>query len=327
MIRFFSTLFLWIGLLSTVHAEYAMQGQAQEFQLQVQGVTRWTTVYQPPGLQPNAPTVLLLHGGQQSMRKIFGAQAGGMREWLALADREKFLLLIPNATNAKNGDAQGDRQNWNDLRPADATDKAHADDVGFLMQLLDWAQSKYHYDPRRVYVTGASNGGMMTMRLLIERPERFAAAAAFIASLPASAPTKPSGKRVPLLLLNGTRDPLIQWQGGMIRGDRGQTMPIETMLQWWREVNGVDQSTAQIETLPDRDPGDGCRVVRNSWPAASKAAAPVMFYRIEGGGHSIPSYAHDLHVGPILRRLIGPTCRDVEGADLAWEFFQRFPAK
>ena len=225
---------------SGAYAGNAPQGQTQELSLPVAGATRWTTVYQPPGYRSGAPVVVLLHGGGMSMRKTFSANAGGMRQWLYIADREKFLLLIPNATNGKTGDPKGDRQNWNDLREASATGKAAADDVGFLMQLLDWAQEKYQIDPRRVFVTGASNGGMMTFRLLLEQPRRFAAAAAYIASLPATAPPKPAATtRVPLMLFNGTRDPLIQWQGGEIRGERGTTMAIEPMVQWWREVNGV----------------------------------------------------------------------------------------
>jgi polyhydroxybutyrate depolymerase len=259
------------------------------------------------------------------MRKIFGRNAGGMRQWLAIADRERFLLLIPNATNADTGDARGDKQNWNDLRPANATGKAAADDVGFLMRLLDWAQEKYRYDAQRVFVTGASNGGMMTMRLLIEKPQRFAAAAAIIASLPASGADKPgSGARVPLMLMNGTLDPLIQWRGGAIRGERGETMPIEANVQWWREVNGVATAKPKIDTLPDQDPDDGCRVFRTAWMPDVQKGAPVVFYRVEGGGHSLPSIAHELPSGPILRRIIGPTCRDVEGAELAWDFFKRY---
>jgi polyhydroxybutyrate depolymerase len=308
-----------------VHAASAPHGKAQELSLDVAGKTRWTTVYQPPGYQAGAPVVLLLHGGGQSMRKMFSDKAGGMRQWLHIADREKFLLLIPNATNGKTGDPRGDRQNWNDLREAGATGKATADDVGFLLRLLDWAQEQYRHDPARVFVTGASNGGMMTFRLLIEQPQRFTAAAAYIASLPETVPPRPAaGKRVPLMLFNGTRDPLVQWQGGEIRGERGKTLAIEPMVQWWREVNGVSRAPAVTDALPDRDPDDGCRIHRTEWNAETAGAAPVLFYRAEGGGHALPSIDHPLRMGPLLRQLIGPVCRDVEGAELAWEFFRRY---
>ncbi len=301
----------------------APQGQLQEFGLTLGGTQRWTLVYEPRGYRAGAPVVLLLHGGTQGMRKILRPGAGGTRQWLAIADREGVLLLIPNATNAATGDPKGDHQNWNDLRPDNAVGKSAADDVGFLVQLLNWAETRYRYDTRRVFVTGASNGGMMTMRLLLEQPQRFAAAAAFIASLPARAPPAPrAGVRVPLMLLNGTADPLIQWQGGSIRGGRGETMPIEAMVHWWREVNGVGGVATLREALPDRDANDGCRIERRSWRAAAPGAATVVFYQVEGGGHALPSMAHRLPNAPALRRLIGPVCRDAEGAELAWEFFR-----
>ena len=313
-------LFVVLWQVPGANAASAPQGKTQELSIPVAGTTRWTTVYQPPGFKPGAPVVLLLHGGGMGMRKIFSA--GGTRQWLHIADRENFLLLIPNATNGKTGDPKGDRQNWNDLREASATGKATADDVGFLIRLLDWAQEKYQVDPRRVFVTGASNGGIMTFRLLLEQPQRFAAAAAYIASLPVTPPPRPTGStRVPLMLFNGTRDPLIQWQGGEIRGGRGVTLAIEPMVQWWREVNGVTHAPASTDSLPDRDPEDGCRIHRTVWNAETPGAAPVVFYRAEGGGHALPSIAHPLRLGPLARRFIGAVCRDVEGAELAWEFF------
>jgi polyhydroxybutyrate depolymerase len=305
-------------------ADYLPQGEKQELGLRVAGGERWVTVYRPAGYRAGAPAVLLLHGGTQSMRKILSADAGGTRQWLAIADRERFLLLIPNATNAATGDTRGDIQTWNDLRPDGAAGQSRADDVAFLVQLLDWAQERYRWDAKRVYVTGASNGGMMTMRLLLERPERFAAAAAFIASLPARPPAPPAaGRRVPLLLLNGTRDPLIRWPGGQVRGNRGETMPVEAMVQWWRAVNGVADVRADSETLPDLDPGDGCRLHRTTWAGT----APVVFYRAEGGGHALPSIAHRIPDRPLVRRLIGPVCRDAEGAELAWAFFREHGAR
>jgi len=319
---------VWLALPALVGtsacAATAPAVQTQQLSLDVNGTTRWTLVYAPPGYRAGAPVVLLLHGGGQSMRKAVSERGGGTRHWLTIAARENFLLLVPNATNADSGDPNGDKQNWNDLRPDDATDQTKTNDVGFLVHLLDWAKQKYGYDPRRVYVTGASNGGMMTMRLVLEQPQRFTAAAAFIASLPDIPPPKPgTGIRVPLMLFNGTRDPLVQWQGGEIRGGRGKTMPIEAMVQWWREVNGVASVVATPETLPDRDPEDGCRIERTLWSAKSQNTATVVFYRADGGGHALPSIDHPLRLGPIARRLIGPVCRDAEGAELAWHFFSR----
>jgi poly(3-hydroxybutyrate) depolymerase len=99
-------------------------------------------------------------------------------------------------------------------------------------------------------------------------------------------------------------------------------MPIEAMVQWWRAVNGVSGVATVREPLPDRDADDACRIERRTWHAPAPGTATVVFYQADGGGHALPSIAHRLPSGPMLRRLIGPVCRDAEGAELAWEFFR-----
>ena len=43
-----------------------------------------------------------------------------------------------------------------------------------------------------------------------------------------------------------------------------------------------------------------------------------------GGGHAMPSRKHAFPERWVVRWLIGPRCRDVEAAELAWDFFRRF---
>jgi polyhydroxybutyrate depolymerase len=106
--------------------------------------------------------------------------AGGTQAWRDLAEENGFLLIVPNGTNARIGDPRGNDQNWNDCRSAARVGETKADDVGFIIALVEWAQREMRIDPLRVYATGASNGGGMSYRLAIERPDRFAAVAVFI---------------------------------------------------------------------------------------------------------------------------------------------------
>jgi poly(3-hydroxybutyrate) depolymerase len=48
-----------------------------ELNLQHDGLKRWFRVYHPPDLPPGAAVVVLLHGGGQSMRRIFRPRSGG----------------------------------------------------------------------------------------------------------------------------------------------------------------------------------------------------------------------------------------------------------
>lgn len=296
----------------------------RESSLAVSGVDRWYRVYVPNALPGNAPMVLLLHGGTESMRTIFDEKHGATREWLSVAEREKFLLVVPNGTNGRTGDTRGDRQNWNDLRSNPSESQSQADDVGFVSALLNRIEAEYGIDPKRIYVSGASNGGMMTYRLLIELPERFAAGAAFIAHLPRETDRlRPPARAVPLMIWSGTLDPLMKFHGGELIGGRGRVRSAQETVAWWQQANRADAQKAQARTLPDVDPGDGCRVEQTVYPALT-GGAPVVFYRADGGGHSLPTRQSIPSGGRIRQRLIGPTCRDVEGAQLAWEFLRKF---
>lgn len=294
-----------------------------ESSVMVDGLERWYRVYSPASLPKNAPAVVLLHGGTESMRKLFKPSHPGAHEWKNLADRHKFLLLVPNGTNSKTGDAKGDNQNWNDLRSEPDEMQSQADDVSFIRALLDKIEAEHSIDNRRVYVTGASNGGIMTYRLLIEMPERFAAGAVFIAHHPRETNRlhKPA-QAVPLMMLSGTLDPIMKYNGGEIMGGRGNMRSAQETLNWWLHANRANAQNAQIETLPDSDPNDGCRIERTRYPALP-GGAPVVFYRAEGGGHTTPTL-QPVSYGRLIQRLIGPTCQDAEGAEFAWEFLNHF---
>lgn len=278
-------------------------------------------VQEPANPSAPAPIVVLLHGGTQSMRRMFGPNAGATLEWLTVARANNILLLAPNGTNAETGDAKGDTQFWNDYREKATTRTSTADDVTFIRDMLTWAHKTYKTDPARTYVTGASNGGMMTYRLLIEAPEKFAAGAAFIAALPADMARIPKpGRATPLLIMSGTADPLVKWSGGAIAGNRGSVVSAAENLKWWLIANRANAEPSETAQLPHLDPKDTCRIERQAF-TAKPSGAPVVFYANQGGGHAMPSIKHKIPDGFLVRRFIGHVCRDVEAADLTWAFF------
>lgn len=298
----------------------------QESSLTVGGSTRWYRIYTPDPLPANLPMVLLLHGGTGSMRSILRPNAGGTKEWLTLAEQEGFILLVPNGTNTDSGDTYGDDQNWNDHRPDSAAGQTNTDDVGFILALIDRITAQYPLDSERIYLTGASNGGLMTYRLLIETPDRFAAGAAFIANLPEPAQNLPVlGKPTPLMISNGTEDPLMPWEGGLVGKDRGMVISAEETVSWWVIANKVNPGQKTSELLLDADPEDNCRIQKVYYPSGSNGA-PVVFYTVQGGGHAVPSGKHPLPDNLLIRWLIGPECRDAEGVILAWDFFNQTAA-
>ena len=126
-----------------------------------------------------------------------------------------------------------------------------------------------------------------------------------------------------MLIANGTADPLIQWHGGTIAGNRGETRSIAATVGWWVEANKAVTEASEVTRLPDRDPRDNCTIERRVH-AAGPGGAPVVAYTMRGGGHSIPSAKYALPDTWLVRRFIGPVCRDAEGIELAWEFLAAY---
>lgn len=285
------------------------------------GQDRVFRFYVPRGLTQGSKPVLLLHGGTQSMDHLFRPNAGGTQAWPEIAERGGFLLLVPNGTDAT-GNPRGDNQRWNDCRSPSGGDVtgSTADDVGFLIALADWAEQRFAVSPR-ILVTGASNGGMMAYRLATERPDRVARVAAFVANMPERGECPDPTRPVPILIVNGTADPLTPYAGGQVDGgERGSVRSAEVTRDIWRAANRVGGPPSAVRTLPDVDPGDASVIVCESY-AASASGAEVEYCRVEGGGHTMPSIKYQLPRW--LERILGRQNHDVEGAEFAWSFLSR----
>ena len=320
----FACLLLLVGCSAPSGTDPDDEGRAagwHEETLRHDGGERRFRYYVPDTASAAVPVVMLLHGGSQSMDALFADDAGGTQEWREIAEEEGVLLLVPNGTNRDTGAPTGDNQTWNDCRPPESEGDAEADDVGFLTALLDWAIDRFEdgslsIDRERVFVTGASNGGMMTYRMATERPDRVAAAAAFIANRPKPNQCAPATEPVPLLIVNGTEDPLMPYEGGRIRFGYGTVQSAEATRRYWVTVNRADTTDVDVQQLPNRSTEDGSVVVCETYPPRSRAGARVRFCRVDGGGHAMPSIDHQL-AGARRQN------HDVEGARLAWSFFAR----
>jgi len=305
-------------------------GQTGEVSLDVAGQTRVMTVIRAGSVGESAPLIVLLHGGGQSMRKVLERGASG--HWKTIAAREGALLIAPNGTaGGGKTDPGGDRQRWNDHRRVEASLASTADDVAFIRMLIEWAAREHGIDRERVYITGASNGGMMTYRMLIEAPELFAGGAAFIAGLPEGTPdVAPGSLDIRVFIANGTDDPLMPWTGGKVanvgrlaRQNRGRVLSGADTKAWWVAAGGAAEAPV-TSYLPDTVPGDGCRLKQEVFPARSpggQAGGAVLFLTMESGGHYIPSPKNPAEPRPMAKRLLGLPCRDAEGAELAWAFW------
>jgi len=275
------------------------------------GIARWYDVWLPdaaPATTAPAPLVVVLHGGTQSNDAL---ESGALLELRAVADEEGLLLALPNGTSSASG-ASGPSGsfNWNDCR-ADAGPAATvADDVGFVAALIDAVSARWPVDRDRVYVLGASNGGMMAYRLALELSDRIAAVAAAIANLPLNGECRAAPERpLSVLIMNGTADSIMPWNGGQVAGNRGLVASAHATRDFWIDALGTQPTPAHVD-FPDLDPSDGSTVSLDLY-ANGAAGAEVAFYTVAGGGHTTPSVAHPTG---------GAQNRDLEAVRQMWGF-------
>ncbi|KXX79374.1 Acetylxylan esterase A [Madurella mycetomatis] len=121
----------------------------------------------PDTLPPN-PAILVnphwCHGTAQA------AYVGS--QWATLAARHGFIVIYPGHSPASSD------QCWDVSSKETLTHDGGGDSLG-IVSMVRWTLDRHAADPRRVFVTGVSSGGMMTQVLLGAYPDVFAAGAAF----------------------------------------------------------------------------------------------------------------------------------------------------
>lgn len=165
--------------------------------INVGGVDRTYRLYQPAGLPPSAPLVVMLHGGFGSAK-----QAERSYGWDELADSEKFAVVYPNgshrAWNANGGGCCG--------RSA----RDGVDDVAFISATVADIAKNVRIDSARIYATGMSNGAIMSYTLACNT-QIFAAIGPVSGTQldPCQSPHPTS-----VMHIHGTGDPLVRYTGG-----------------------------------------------------------------------------------------------------------------
>ncbi|MCR6495688.1 prolyl oligopeptidase family serine peptidase [Thermomonas sp. S9] len=279
----------------------------------IDGTVR-TYALQIPARLP-APLVLVLHGNTQQGRDILEHTS-----WPEVARRAGFVLVAPDGLNRGWADLRSDTEAAG-RRPPPGTD-----DVAFLTTLIQDLVARGIADPHRIYVAGVSNGGAMAMSLACVRPDLIAAASSTLMAMTQTMVANCHPRQgTPLVLMNGTADPLVNFDGG--RG-RSRLMGVsgllsaEDTLRFWRRVDGCAPEDAGTTALPDVARDDHSRIVLVA--SHCPQGTDVRLYRVEGGGHRLPDRMDDARHARLVDRLLGPQNHDIDGPEVIWEFLRRF---
>ena len=262
------------------------------------GRTRRFYVEYPAGPRP-APAIVVLHGGASNPNR--------MRRITEFRLHERgWVEIYP----------EGIGQQWNDGRTgADGKPLRQTDDLGFLRAMLDRLATEGLIDPARVFFTGASNGGAMTLRVICQAPELVAGAAVVIMNQPVGMDC-PDGPPVPLMFIHAAGDPLVPFVGGPItvlgKKSRGSVLSAaETVARYAvRNRCGAWEEIAITDHFPD----DGTRVRLHTYRGC---AQPLFQYIIDGGGHTWPGNRNRSWV----QKLLGRTSRDISATFEIETFF------
>jgi len=302
---FVTALFL-VFIAGSSEADTVTAGTLTDHSIGHNGVVRTYKKYLPDGLPDTpVPLVFVLHGGGENADRT-ASTARASFQWQVLADRDKFIVVYPNGVDNQ----------WHDCRSDAHSIIGQADDVGFIDTLITRLSTEHHIDPARVYATGASNGGMMSYRLAFEFSDRIAAIGAVIANLPvdpAGECTSPINPTT-VVIMNGTADPLMPYGGGRVANSpaRGTVRSASDTRDFWVNVNACNP-TPVVENLPDLDPTDGSTVTKEIY-SGCREGTHVVFFRVNGGGHTQPSIAH---------RIAGTRQNhDIESVHVIWEILK-----
>ena len=259
------------------------------------------------------PLVIALHGrGGNGWSMILLTRKGFNK----LADKDGFIMLYPDGIDL----------NWNDGRmDEEANDRAHReniDDVGFISALIDSMIRDYNINPNQVYVTGISNGAIMSYRLACELSHKITAIAPVDGNIPYMLfPDCLPSRSVSVLAINNLNDPLVPFDGGDIYGqfrrvNLGKVLSVNESVGFWVDWNMCSTIPAVTEE-PDRDPKDGTRVTCKQY-INNIDGTEVILYVVDGGGHTWPGGFQYLPSW-----IIGKTCRDIDANEVIWSFFKK----
>jgi polyhydroxybutyrate depolymerase len=271
---------------TTIHDGTPIPAVAGEYVVDLAsgGVMRSARLHLPPAVTGGAalPLVISLHGYNSN-----AAQQERVSQMSAKADAAGFVAAYPEGIN--------NPQEWR-FGPGPGAQQ----DVAFIRDLIGLIERSVTIDPKRIYVTGISNGAEMSYRLACDLADEVAAFAPVAGGYLTAMDCRPS-RPVPVVAFHGTADNLLPYTGMPPLLE-----PVHAWAESWAQRNGCG---AQAKVIYQQ--GD---VTGEEW-SGCRDGADVVLYTIAGKGHSWPGSAMPAAI----------TTQDISATDAMWEFFAAHP--
>lgn len=293
------------SLLAAILLLGAAEAGARQAQLpvsatvQVDGAGRTYLLAAPSDMGSAVPLVIALHGGGGNAQTM-------VPRWIETARREGFAVAFPQGVGRT-----ANAGTWNVGGCCGFAMTSETDDVAFIEAVIDDVSRSHRIDPRRIYVTGLSNGGMLSHRIGIALAPRVAAIAVVSGAM-FGGEAKPESP-VSVLIMHGERDDIVPFNGGqspmqlVARSQSQSFRPVRYDVDFWRQADGC-ASAPVVQTRGD---------VTIETSAGCSAGSEVVFYRLASAGHTWP--------GPVVPEagLERARYEEIDATEVIWRFFSR----
>jgi len=333
----------WLVLISTTQALWSQETKEK---VTVEDVDRSFMVRLPKGYDATKhyPVVILLHGMSQDADDM-----ERLTRFDELADKDGIIAVYPIAMHGRwnvgvrpqesqrpmgmgpgrrrgggggypggggggypGGGGQRQGQDRQTQDPSEDRRAAPTDDIAFFNQMLDQMGTKFSVDPSRIYAAGLSEGGFMSLRVGCALSDRIAAVAALGAAMPKTmicVPTRP----VPLVMINGTSDPIVPYGGGTEHNRNLSVISVEDSAKAWARIDRCAEKPDKSKLSPQAKGGTETKVDTYN---GCQHDAQVVLYSVKGAGNTWPGGEQYE-----AEKAIGKTAQDVNADELIWSFF------
>ena len=259
------------------------------------------------------PLVVRLHGYRDPEQAVAEREDLSVIAWPALdrvAGREGFVVAYPHAW-------RGQWSLFEGVENAALEDGRTVDDVGFVARMIERLVDEGLADPGRVYLTGFSDGAIMSFKLLCTAEAPFAAAAPVAGTMhQIHRDTCAARVPIPLLVIAGTDDRSLPYDGWLF--PTGRELSIPETMEHFRLLHGCTGQTSDL--LYDRT----ARTAAESW----RSHGPVVRWRTPSrcfGSKAAATTRRASSRSPTRGRAwAGVRNRDIESAEEIWAFMRRF---
>lgn len=263
----------------------SMSGSAQRLDLaiEVDGVNRTFVVSIPSGTAPanGYPLVVMLHGTSGDGERFYNISG-----WKEVGEVNTFISVFPSSLEWCVQDEEDPNPHrttkWvnGDLLSKACAGQTFVDDVKFLSVLVDTIKSRIPINNRMVFISGFSNGGVMTSKMALDAPNVFRAIApcsGFITDLDSAIADKPT----PTWFCVGTKDVKFTEPRGLTE------LPFnDSSYYWMRGTITKFLAAYQLKEEYEKDSTDGMISWTFTTPMDGKPASFLRFTLVKNLDHT-----------------------------------------